>query len=72
MSITLFKSENCSACKAIQKDLDNRNVAYTIETSLEVAAELGIRAAPALIIKQDGNVTVLRQPKELVAFIKAI
>lgn len=65
--IRLFKTENCKACQALFNELTSKGISFQVETDLEVARQLGIRSAPALI-KEDG--TVLRTPSEIVQFIK--
>lgn len=65
--IRLFKTENCRACHALITELTSKGVTFQVETDLEVAKQLGIRSAPALI-KEDGS--VLRTPQEIIKFIK--
>lgn len=53
MTVTVFTRENCNACWAVQKFLDQRGIHYdTAELTEEVAAEYkaqGFMSAPIVI-----------------------
>lgn len=66
--LTLFKTEDCPACKALALELSRKGIDFQVETSLDVAANLGIRSAPALITHEG---TVLRTSQEIIRFLKA-
>lgn len=65
--IKIFKTENCPACKALIVELNKKGIQYEIETSLEFAANLGIRSAPAVITPEG----ILRTKQEILSFLKA-
>ena len=49
-------STGCPQCKALEMKLDKKNISYSICNDTSVMAKLGMKAAPALQLVEDGPV----------------
>lgn len=47
-------STGCPQCKALEMKLEKKNITYSICNDTSIMAELGMKAAPAIQLVEDG------------------
>ena len=48
MNIILYKSETCPQCKILKKKMEQKGIAFTEETNVQIMNEKGITTIPQL------------------------
>lgn len=71
MKVTLY-SNDCPRCRVLKKKLDAKKVEYSIESSQDKMAELGLTVLPALAMSGDDSGTVMMTFEQAIKWVNAL